>query len=75
MDTLLPRVLKYGRTPIFPEVALPTLDVGFGCSLYNQAITLPAPHVDIDPAFMFSVTTPEVNTSRRSDHDARYKVT
>jgi len=74
VETILPHVQKYSPLPVFQEIALPSLDGGFGCSVYNQAAVLPAPHVDVDPAFMLYSSTPEINTSRRNDHDARYKV-
>lgn len=75
VEVLLPHIRRYERMPTFPEIALPALDSGFGCNLFNQAVVLPLPYVDVDPAFISSNLAPEVNTSRRNDHDARYKVT
>jgi hypothetical protein len=74
IEAVLPLVLKHRLSPTPLEIALPALDSGFACSVYNQVLSLPTPHVDVDPAFMLYSSTPEINTSRRSDHDARYKV-
>lgn len=35
----------------------------------------PAPAEDLDPGFVNTTWTPEINTTRRSDHNSRYKVT
>ncbi len=73
-ELVLPSFKKYRITPIFPELANLALDSEFGSLISTPALTLPNPHLDVDPTFIFFNLTPEVNTSRRSDHDARYKV-
>jgi hypothetical protein len=37
--------------------------------------TLPAAYEDLDLAFIHSYWTPEINTTRRNDHNARFRVT
>jgi hypothetical protein len=74
-ETLTPTFKKLRYKPIFVELALPVLDSEFNAIATIPAVVLPTPHLDVDSSFMFFNLTPEVNTSRRSDHDARYKVT
>jgi hypothetical protein len=73
-ELLLPTFRKLRLLPVFPELAPIALDVEFGSLITTPVLTLPTPHLDVDPSFIFFNLTPEVNTSRRSDHDARYKV-
>lgn len=73
-ELLLPVFRKLKLLPVFPELASLALDVEFGSQVTTPILTLPTPHLDVDPSFIFFNLTPEVNTSRRSDHDARYKV-
>jgi heme/copper-type cytochrome/quinol oxidase subunit 2 len=75
VETLIPSFKKLSRVALFPELSPSTLDTEFGSAITVPAIVLPTPHLDVDPSFIFFNLTPEVNTSRRSDHDARYKVT
>jgi hypothetical protein len=56
------------------ELALAVLDSERSTLLPTSVVTLPAPYLDLDPAFLFTRWAAEVNTSRRSDHDARFKV-
>lgn len=39
------------------------------------ALDLPNPFEDLDPNFIYRRWTMEVNTTRRTDHSARYQVT
>lgn len=74
-ELLLPSFKHIQRKPIFSELSAPSLDSEFGSIAPVSAVVLPTPFLDVDPTFIFFNLTPEVNTSRRSDHDARYKVT
>ena len=38
-------------------------------------VTLPAAYEDLDIAFTHTYWTPEINTTRRNDHNARFRVT
>jgi hypothetical protein len=62
-----PSGLKFHVTP-------PSLDSQIGAWSPVWACLTPAPTEDLDPIFINSVWTPEVNTTRRSDHNARYLV-
>ncbi len=72
---LAPRVGYMGRNLWFSELGLAALDVERTSLNTVGAVLLPAPHVDVDPTFIFSRWAAEVNTSRRSDHDAKFRVT
>lgn len=74
-ETLVPGFKRLNLKQAFFSLAPLSLDVEFGALATVPAIVLPTPHLDIDPSFIFFSLTPEINTSRRSDHDARYKVT
>lgn len=73
-ELLLPVFRKLSLLSVFPELAPIALDAEFGSLVTTPVLTLPTPHLDVDPSFIFFNLTPEINTSRRSDHDARYKV-
>ena len=74
-EILTPTLKKLQYKPIYAELALPVLDSEFNAIAAIPVVVLPTPHLDVDSSFMFFNLTPEINTSRRSDHDARYKVT
>jgi hypothetical protein len=42
--------------------------------LPTNVAVLPVPYLDLDPAFLLTRWAAEINTTRRSDHDARFKV-
>jgi hypothetical protein len=61
--------------PWYPEIAPAVLDSARVLPAQVPAVLFPSPYADIDPSFIHRRLTFEVNTSRRSDHDARYRVT
>lgn len=52
----------------------PSLDTQIGAWSSVWSVLTPAPTEDLDPTFINSKWTPEVNTTRRSDHNSRYLV-
>jgi len=73
--TLLPRIGQTGVVPGGRELGRAVLDTEWGSVLPLLAQPLPQPHVDLDPMFLNPRWAGELNTSRRSDHDARFRVT
>jgi len=74
-ELALPRVFALRDRAWFPSLAAPAL-AGEPLPLAPVgAVVLPAPHVDVDPTFIHRHWTFEANTTRRSDHEARYRVT
>lgn len=71
---LLPEVQNTRLLPTLPELALAVLDAERGGLANAYVLALPQPNVDLDTSFLFTRWAAEVNTSRRSDHDARYRV-
>lgn len=63
------------RLPWFPELAAPVLDGEWGILARVPAVLTPAPYADLDLGFVHQRWAFEVNTTRRSDHDARYRLT
>ena len=74
VEIITPGFCKVKILPVFPELSTLALDAEFGSQVVTPILALPTPHLDIDPSFIYFNLTPEINTSRRSDHDARYKV-
>jgi len=74
VEVFVPYFKKLRWSHPLTELAPAILDSEFGHVAAVPVLVLPTPHLDVDPSFMFYTLTPEVNTSRRSDHDARYKV-
>ena len=70
----LPELVAVRLTPVLPELALAVLDTERGGLAGAYVVALPQPNVDLDANFLFTRWAAEVNTSRRSDHDARYRV-
>jgi hypothetical protein len=54
--------------------AAPSLDTQIGAWSSVWSVLTPAPTEDLDPTFINAKWTPEVNTTRRSDHNSRYLV-
>lgn len=65
---------RHIRLPFYPELSTAVLDNEWSSLVETQAIALPKPYADIDLAFIHRRWAFEVNTTRRSDHDLRYKV-
>jgi hypothetical protein len=51
------------------------LDSEFIPLVKNQVVSLPLPHEEFDINYVYQYWTPEINTTRRSDHAARFAVT
>jgi len=60
-------------TPKF-YITPPSLDTQTGAWSSVWACFTPAPMEDLDPSFVNLKWTPEINTTRRSDHNSRYLV-
>ncbi len=75
LSTLIPHITKSGSKSSGVELGRAVLDNSRGYTSSCFARILPLPYVDIDPTFMNQQWSNEINTSRRGDHDARYKVT
>jgi len=71
---LQPHLIWLGRHLWHSELAVAVLDAERTPLLPTNVVILPAPYLDLDPAFLLTRWAAEVNTSRRSDHDARFKV-
>lgn len=74
LPAFLPEVVNRRLVPALPELALAVLDTERGGLAGAYVVALPQPNVDLDASFLFTRWAAEVNTSRRSDHDARYQV-
>jgi hypothetical protein len=63
-------------SPSMPKfyASAPSLDTQVGAWSSVWSVLTPAPTEDLDPTFINSKWTPEVNTTRRSDHNSRYLV-
>lgn len=63
-------------SPEMPKfyMSAPSLDAQIGAWSPVWATLTPAPTEDLDPTFINSKWTPEINTTRRSDHNSRYLV-
>lgn len=62
--------------PLVPQfkISSPSLDTQLGAWASVWAVSTPAPTEDLDPTFINTIWTPEINTTRRSDHNSRYLV-
>lgn len=63
-------------SPSMPKfyASAPSLDTQVGAWSSVWSVLTPAPTEDLDPTFINAKWTPEVNTTRRSDHNSRYLV-
>ena len=73
--TFVPRTRNLLSHASALELGRAVLDSERGGVLPLFASVLPLPYVDVDPTFLSLRWTNELNTSRRSDHDARFRVT
>jgi len=73
-NSLRPYTAQTRRHAWTPELGLAVLDTERLALLDVPVVVLPAPYLDLDATFLFTRWAAEVNTSRRSDHDARYRV-
>lgn len=71
---LLPTPAQSRQLPWYRELAPAVLDLERVGGAEVQAVLLPLPNLDLDVNFLFTRWAAEVNTSRRSDHNARYGV-
>lgn len=71
---LRPKHVLATRHLWYAELAPAVLDAERGVLLSTSAVTLPLPYLDLDPTFILTRWTAELNVSRRSDHDSRFKV-
>jgi hypothetical protein len=58
-----------------PKMYSQVLDSEFIPLVKNQVVSLPLPHEEFDINYVYQYWTPEINTTRRSDHAARFAVT
>jgi hypothetical protein len=71
---LAPVYTRTWRGTMVAPLAPAVLDAERGVLSTTPAAILPTPYLDLDPAFLLTRWAAEINTSRRSDHDARFKV-
>jgi hypothetical protein len=70
-----PRVRLYTEPLPYAELAPAVLDAEWLSTWAHTAAITPAPYEDVDPLFIHRRWAPEVNTTRRTDHSARFRVT
>jgi hypothetical protein len=68
--------IKTANNNIFTSNLLtPLLDKELVSFYKNNIISLPHTHEEFDINFVYQYWTPEINTTRRSDHSSRFKTT
>lgn len=73
-STLLPGARQVSRKTSFLELSPAVLDSEWSQLASTQASITPDPYEDLDQPFVHSKWLLEVNTTRRSDHNSKYRV-
>ena len=58
-----------------PKLFAQVLDKESTPFIKNQIVSLPSPHEEFDINYVYQYWAPEINTTRRSDHASRFRVT
>jgi len=70
-----PHLRLYSASRPYAELAPAVLDSEWVSTWPHAAVVTPTPYEDVDPLFVHRRWAPEINTTRRTDHSARFRVT